>query len=85
MNIPNKIVRLKPGENFVRVLLPNNEGTVEIRMGLETASGHGRIRVDVQADSEQYGPDSNGCTWEVENGDPGPGVVFLTVKDREAR
>lgn len=82
MGAPDKTIKIGPNDRWVRVLLPNGEGVVDIALGLETAEGWGRVRVDVQSDSERYGPDRDGRTWAVENGDPGPGVVFLTVQKR---
>jgi hypothetical protein len=80
---PDRTIKVKPNERLVRVLLPNGEGTVDIMLGLETVDGRERVRVDVQSDFERYGPDRNGRRWAVENGEPGPGVVFLTVEKRE--
>lgn len=73
-----KTVRVKPGQ-ALRILLPGLSGTVEIRTDLTTADGAPRVRVDVQSDQPRYGTAAeDGLTYEVENGEPGPGVVFLT-------
>lgn len=69
-------IRMKPGK--VRILLPGRTGTVEINTELTDADGAPRIRVDVQSDTARYGPADDGLSYTVENGDPGPGVVFLT-------
>lgn len=68
--------RMTPGT--LRILLPGRTGTVEIDTELHRADGAPRIRVDVQSDAERYGPADDGLSYTVENGDPGPGVVFLT-------
>lgn len=73
-----KMIRVKPGQ-ALRILLPGLSGTVEIRTDLATANGSPRMRVDVQSDQPRFGPVAeDGLTYVVENGDPGPGVVFLT-------
>lgn len=68
--------RMKPGT--LRILLPGRTGTIEIDTELHRADGTPRVRVDVQSDTPRYGPADDGLSYTVENGDPGPGVVFLT-------
>ena len=72
-----KDVQLREGDK-VRILLPGCVGVVEIESGLATADGRPRIRVDVISDTPRFGPADDGLSYTVENGDPGPGVVFLT-------
>lgn len=62
----------------LRVILPGQVGTVEIEVGLTRNDGTPCIRVDVESDAIRFGPASDGRIYTVENGDPGPGVVFLT-------
>lgn len=68
--------RMKPGK--LRILLPGRTGTIEIDTTLTRYDGAPRVRVDVTSDSDRYGPADDGKTYTVENGDPAPGVVFLT-------
>jgi hypothetical protein len=79
---PDKTIKVGPNDRLVRVLLPNGEGAVDIVLGLTKDDGQECIRVDVASDSERYGPDRHGRTWAVENGNPGPGVVFLIAQKR---
>lgn len=53
-------------------------GQVDIRRDLRTADGKPRVRVDVISDFDRFGPAPDGLRYVVENGDPGPGVVFIT-------
>lgn len=53
-------------------------GVIDIDRGLRTADGKPRVRVDVISDFDRYGPAPDGLRYVVENGDPGPGVVFIT-------
>lgn len=53
-------------------------GTVDVDRGLRTKDGEPRVRVDVISDFDHYGPAPDGLRYQVENGDPGPGVVFMT-------
>jgi hypothetical protein len=66
------------GPPVLRVILPGGVGTVEIETGLTTADGRPRVRVDVTSDTTRYGPATDGNSYAVTNGDPGPGVVFVT-------
>lgn len=59
-----------------RVILPDGIGTVEIKP-ITRSDGSPGYRVDVQSDTDLYGPAENGRNYTVKNGDPGPGVVFL--------
>lgn len=68
--------RMKRGT--LRILLPGRTGAIEINTELSRADGAPRIRVDVTSDAERYGPADDGMNYTVENGYPGPGVVFLT-------
>lgn len=77
MSTPNKQHIMRQGE-VLRVLLPGRTGMVEIDPTLTRADGAPRVRVDVTSDSDRYGPADDGRSYVVENGDPGPGVVFLT-------
>jgi hypothetical protein len=77
MSTPNRQYVMRQGE-VLRILLPGRTGTVEIDPTLTRADGAPRIRVDVASDADRYGPADDGLSYEVENGDPGPGVVFLT-------
>jgi hypothetical protein len=77
MTAPHKQHIMRQGE-VLRILLPGRTGTVEIDATLTRADGAPRIRVDVQSDAERFGPADDGLSYTVENGDPGPGVVFLT-------
>lgn len=76
MNSEHHEYRMKPGT--LRILLPGRTGTVEINTELHCADGAPRIRVDVQSDAPRFGSADDGLSYAVENGDPGPGVVFLT-------
>lgn len=73
---PDKALALKAGDAFVRVVLPDGIGAVEIRTDLHDAEGHPRVRVDVVSDTATYGPDRHGRSWAPDNSSPG--VVFLT-------
>lgn len=77
MTHPNRQYVMRQGE-VLRILLPGKTGTVEIDTTLTRTDGAPRIRVDVQSDAERYGPADDGLSYVVENGDAGPGVVFLT-------
>lgn len=79
MSAPNRQHIMRQGE-VLRVLLPEGVGMVEIEPGLVTADGKPRVRVDVTSDTTRYGPASDGNSYTVTNGDPGPGVVFLTAE-----
>jgi hypothetical protein len=79
MGSPNKQHVMRQGE-VLRILLPGRTVTVEIDTTLSRAHGAPRIRVDVQSDAERYGPADDGHAYVVENGDRGPGVVFLTAQ-----
>jgi hypothetical protein len=59
-----------------RVILPDGIGTVEI-MPITRADGTPGYRVVVQSDTDRFGPAIDGRNYNVSNGDPGPGVVFL--------
>lgn len=69
---------LDTAKPVLRVVLPGGIGTVEIETGLTTEDGKPRVRVDVESDTPRFGPAFDGLLYTVENGDPGPGVVFLT-------
>lgn len=71
-----KTIRMQTGK--LRILLPEGVGTVEIITGLATDEGKPRVRVDVLSDTDRFGPADNGLNYVVKNGEPGPGVVFLT-------
>jgi hypothetical protein len=43
-----------------------------------TRNGQPAVRVDVISDFDRYGLAPDGRRYVVENGDPGPGVVFMT-------
>lgn len=58
-------------------------GVVDIDRGLRTADGNPRVRVDVISDFTRYGPAPDGLEYVVENGNPGPGVVFVTGRQPE--
>lgn len=77
MGAPNRQYIMRQGE-VLRVLLPGRVGTIEIDPTLAKADGSPRVRVDVASDADRYGPADDGLAYTVENGDPGPGVVFLT-------
>jgi hypothetical protein len=83
MTHPDTTIRINRHHTVTRILLPDGIGTVEITLDLTTADGRDRIRVDVSDDSKRFGPDAKGRTWTTENGDPGPGVVFLTASPAE--
>jgi hypothetical protein len=53
-------------------------GVIDIDRGLHTSDGKPRVRVDVISDFDRFGPSPDGLAYSVENGHPGPGVVFLT-------
>lgn len=75
---PDTTIIARPIDKLIRVVLPDGIGMVEITTGLRTADGKPRVRVDVASDYERYGPARDGLSYTVENGEPGPGVVFLT-------
>lgn len=77
LNHADDTLTLEMGEQ-IKIRLPGRAGLVTVTTHLATEDGHPRMRVDVESDSERYGPADNGLIYTVENGDPGPGVVFLT-------
>jgi hypothetical protein len=68
---------LRRNQRTMRIVI-EGIGCIDIDRGLRTADGKPRIRVDVISDFDRYGPAPDGLRYMVENGDPGPGVVFLT-------
>jgi hypothetical protein len=70
-------VRMPKGQRTLRVVI-EGVGVVDIDRGLMSSEGNPRIRVDVMSDFDRFGPAPDGRHYTVENGDPGPGVVFLT-------
>lgn len=76
----NSVIMRSDDKPVLRVILPGGAGTVEIETGLTRADGAPRIRVDVQSDTQRYGLADGMLDYVVENGDPGPGVVFLTAE-----
>jgi hypothetical protein len=70
-------VRLPRNQRRMRVVI-EGIGIVDIDRGLFTADGKPRVRVDVISDFDRFGPAPDGLRYVVSNGDPGPGVVFVT-------
>jgi hypothetical protein len=68
---------LRKNQRRMRVVI-EGIGVVDIDRGLTTADGKPRVRVDVISDFDRYGPAPDGRQYVVENGEPGPGVVFVT-------
>lgn len=74
----SSVIMRSDDKPVLRVVLPGGAGIVEIETGLTTSDGAPRVRVDVQSDTDWFGVPPGGLAYTVENGDPGPGVVFLT-------
>lgn len=71
------VVHMPRGERHLRVVI-DGIGAVDIDQGLTTYDGKPRVRVDVASDFDRFGVAPDGLRYVVENGDPGPGVVFVT-------
>lgn len=78
MSQPDTTVIMRPTDRLVRIVLPGGIGMVDIQVGLTRSDGAPVARVDVTSDTDRYGPALDGRNYTVTNGDPGPGVVFLT-------
>lgn len=82
MKISGNHITLEPGER-IEVRLPHRAGLVTINTdALHPGSGT-RMRVDIESGTPRFGPADDGLRYTVENGDPGPGVVFLTGQKEE--
>lgn len=86
----SEAVRMPRNQRHLRVVI-EGVGIVDIDRGLITNYGKPRVRVDVISDFDRFGPAPDGLRYVVENGAPGPGVVFVTGEqptptepDREA-
>jgi hypothetical protein len=81
MSGPTTTIMARKSDRLIRVVLPGI-GAVDIETGLTDSAGRPVIRVDVQSDAGRgrlaYGLNPEGIPYAVENGEPGPGVVFLT-------
>lgn len=81
-------VRIMRKEQRTMRVVIDGIGVVDIDRGL-FKDGHPLVRVDVVSDFDRYGLAPDGRKYTVENGDPGPGVVFLRgawpAKDNECR
>lgn len=74
----SSVVMRSEDRPVLRVILPGGAGVVEIETGLTTHDGAPRVRIDVESNTDRFGVPPGGLVYAVENGDPGPGVVFLT-------
>lgn len=74
---PDTTVVARESDKFIRVVLPDGIGMVEIRTDYRDAEGRPRVRVDVASDTDKHGPDRRGRNWTIESGEPG--VVFLAA------
>jgi hypothetical protein len=72
-NYSTSSVTMGTHDDRIRIILPNGIGTIEITAGLRSGSGDPQIRVDVES-----GAARDGRFYQVRNGEPVPGVVFLT-------
>lgn len=72
----DRVERMAHGTRTMRVVVAG-VGQVDIER-LTNAEGQPVIRVDVISDFDRYGPAPDGLRYVVSNGDPGPGVVFVT-------
>ncbi len=68
---------MRSSQRTMRVVI-EGVGVVDIDRGLLTKDGEPRVRVDVISDFDRFGPAPDGLRYQVENADPGPGVVFVT-------
>lgn len=76
-------IHMRKGTRRIRVVI-EGVGVVDIDRGLRTADGKPRMRVDVISDFDRFGPAPDGLRYVVSNGDPGPGVVFVTGEQPES-
>lgn len=70
-------IRMRKGTRRIRVVI-EGIGIIDIDRDLLTNDGKPRMRVDVISDFDRFGPAPDGLRYVVENGVPGPGVVFVT-------
>ena len=77
----DRVERMAHGTRTLRVIVAG-VGQVDIER-LTNAKGQPVIRVDVISDFDRYGPAPDGLRYVVNNGDPGPGVVFVTGEQPE--
>lgn len=72
----DRVERMAHETRTMRIIVAG-VGQVDIER-LRNAEGQPVIRVDVISDFDRYGPAPDGLRYVVSNGDPGPGVVFVT-------
>lgn len=72
----DRVERMDHDTRTMRVIVAG-VGQVDIER-LTNAQGQPVIRVDVISDFDRFGPAPDGRQYVVSNGDPGPGVVFVT-------
>jgi len=75
---PGNYARHMPRVQRTMRVVIEGVGVIDIDRGLFTEDGNPRVRIDVLSDFDRYGVAPDGRRYEVENGDPGPGVVFVT-------
>jgi len=75
---PGDHARHMPRHQRTMRIIIEGIGYVDIDRGLMAEGGRPRVRVDVISDFDRYGVAPDGLRYVVANGDPGPGVVFVT-------